>query len=539
MQKPSLTWQKFRDFISRPTQSRTMGIVVMLVLVSAVSLTVMVAQQQQTIKQRAATNITKYSINGNTGECVADPRGFYTTPDCDGLAKNITKYSINGNTGECVANPRGYYTTPDCKDVTRSPDDCTPNGGNCIPMAPCVPPANANYSYSCGSNPNGTVCCMQSSSAPAPATCTESGNTCTGADGIEHSGGNCTGNGLGFERWKCAESEWGDKLNYCELTTIPCYSGTCLMSGKIPTCNGPDAPSGCKSDSGCVDDDECTIDSCNTTTGKCSYSKAPDGKLWDIPNKYACCNGEHTTKSSCTASAKPPCNSEKQCDAACTAPSDTCGTNNGTKTCSYTALFAGGQCTPAAAPSDQCTAGDKCVPPKTCTNGTCTVTPVNIVTLALTLNTQDVAATEGNLSADLILYNLTTSSPVVGAPTTQVFNRIYVTGKQYSANISLTNLPQDKYFIVVRKDSMIAKAAFTVSSTTGTITVPTTILVFGDLNNDNNIDTLDYNMFKGCWNNKVATGSCASSDFDKNKTIDQIDFNTFIRGWATWNKEGK
>ncbi|MDP2585300.1 MAG: dockerin type I domain-containing protein, partial [Candidatus Levybacteria bacterium] len=142
-------------------------------------------------------------------------------------------------------------------------------------------------------------------------------------------------------------------------------------------------------------------------------------------------------------------------------------------------------------------------------------------------------------SADLILYNLTTSSPVVGAPTTQVFNRIYVTGKQYSANISLTNLPQDKYFIVVRKDSMIAKAAFTVSSTTGTITVPTTILVFGDLNNDNNIDTLDYNMFKGCWNNKVATGSCASSDFDKNKTIDQIDFNTFIRGWATWNKEGK
>lgn len=50
--------QKFRDFVSNPSQSRTMGLLVTLVLVSAVFLTVTVAQQQQTLKQRAAGDST-------------------------------------------------------------------------------------------------------------------------------------------------------------------------------------------------------------------------------------------------------------------------------------------------------------------------------------------------------------------------------------------------------------------------------------------------------------------------------------------------
>lgn len=56
-------FQKLRNFVASPSHSRTMGIVIMLVLVSAVSLTVIVAQQQQTTKQRAAEK---------TNECVLD-----------------------------------------------------------------------------------------------------------------------------------------------------------------------------------------------------------------------------------------------------------------------------------------------------------------------------------------------------------------------------------------------------------------------------------------------------------------------------------
>jgi len=41
------------DFLVRPTQSRTMGILIFFVLVAVTSLTVYVAQQQQQLKQRA------------------------------------------------------------------------------------------------------------------------------------------------------------------------------------------------------------------------------------------------------------------------------------------------------------------------------------------------------------------------------------------------------------------------------------------------------------------------------------------------------
>lgn len=47
--------RKAIDFVVHPTHSRTLGLVVMLVLAAAVSLTVYVAQQQQDLRQRAAS----------------------------------------------------------------------------------------------------------------------------------------------------------------------------------------------------------------------------------------------------------------------------------------------------------------------------------------------------------------------------------------------------------------------------------------------------------------------------------------------------
>ena len=53
-------FKKAIDFISRPTQSRTMGILIFFVLIAALSLTVIVAQQQQNLKQRAAGDACDY-----------------------------------------------------------------------------------------------------------------------------------------------------------------------------------------------------------------------------------------------------------------------------------------------------------------------------------------------------------------------------------------------------------------------------------------------------------------------------------------------
>jgi hypothetical protein len=62
--------RKAFDFMSSPTHSRTLGILIVIVLVVAVFLTVSVAQQKQTIVQRAESLLndcrTKYQ-----GECFA------------------------------------------------------------------------------------------------------------------------------------------------------------------------------------------------------------------------------------------------------------------------------------------------------------------------------------------------------------------------------------------------------------------------------------------------------------------------------------
>lgn len=175
---------------------------------------------------------------------------------------------------------------------------------------------------------------------------------------------------------------------------------------------------------------------------------------------------------------------------------------------------------------------------------TSTPTPVNNVTLVLTLNAQDMPATTSvmavNLPANLTLYNLTTNTQVEGAPATQVFAKTPIPGKQYAANVTLTDLPKDKYFIVARKDNMIAKTAFAVATANQTISIPTTTLVFGDITKDNDITALDWNALKDCWRKSTKDNlSCTAADFDQSGNVDQIDLNMLMRGWATWNEEGK
>lgn len=171
------------------------------------------------------------------------------------------------------------------------------------------------------------------------------------------------------------------------------------------------------------------------------------------------------------------------------------------------------------------------------TTPTPTSPPVSVI-LAMAINAQDVPLTDQSIDVNLSLFNLTTNSPVSGLGN-KTFARSPIPGRQYAANISLTNLTPDKYFVIARRTDMIAKSVVSVSGSTGTITVPTTTLVFGDLNKDNEINVLDHeNEFKKCWK-KPATGSCVSSDFDKNDKIDVIDYNIFLRGFATWRKQGQ
>lgn len=166
-----------------------------------------------------------------------------------------------------------------------------------------------------------------------------------------------------------------------------------------------------------------------------------------------------------------------------------------------------------------------------------TTTPAQATTtLAVTLNAQDTALTAETLPVTLSLFNLSTNTLVQGAPATSTFNKTPIPGRQFAANIPISGLLQNKFFLLIRKDNLIARTFFTIDSS-GSITVPTTTLVFGDINTDNDISILDYNILIGCFGKLATAAGCSVSNLDSNGKIDVIDYNTWLKGLATWRKQ--
>lgn len=411
--------KKAVDFASHPTQSRTMGILVMLVFVSAVSLTVIVSQQQQSIRQRAAEKTCDQQRDEENAKCSS------AINQCKNACYKI------------IDNEESVTCQKNCDDKF---DECTNNAKNEFQK-----------------------CTDKITPTPTPTT-----------------------------------------------TPTPTPSPTLTPT---PTSIAPTGPE-CKTKKRGYCKDNFVNNQCQN-----GYELALDGVYGCTAG--ACCVPVATLTPTTIPTSTP-------------IPASECETK-------FNGICMGVICTPqpqyitldqhgCPSPYKCCVLNPAAVP---------TPTPVNNALLVLALNAQDVpTATDSPLLADLAFYNLTTNNLVAGAPKTQSFAKIPVEGKQYSANISLTNLQQNKYFIVARKGNMIAKAVFTVSGANETITVPTTTLVFGDINNDNDINILDYNAFRDCWK-KTAADSCGSSDFDKNGAINQFDYNTYLRGFATWIKEGK
>lgn len=88
--------QKFRDFVSHPSHSRTLGLLGILAFGGIISLTVIVAQQQQQLKQRASLVCEDTSIQ----ECpdLVKEKGNDCSVNSDFKCKITTgdKYDVYG-----------------------------------------------------------------------------------------------------------------------------------------------------------------------------------------------------------------------------------------------------------------------------------------------------------------------------------------------------------------------------------------------------------------------------------------------------------
>ncbi|HEV2340103.1 MAG TPA: cellulase family glycosylhydrolase [Patescibacteria group bacterium] len=114
--------------------------------------------------------------------------------------------------------------------------------------------------------------------------------------------------------------------------------------------------------------------------------------------------------------------------------------------------------------------------------------------------------------------------------------------QNFQGSILAPHLPSGQYYVTVKMDGFLSKQLpGTVSLTLGQqITLPEVALVAGDINNDDQIDILDYNILISCYGSAVNTSSCPATfrpstlsprvDInDDNGQVDGGDYNEFLR----------
>lgn len=406
--------KKAVDFFSTPTHSRTMGVLVMLVLTSAIFLTVIVAQQQQTMKQLA----TSATCSSQGGTCISSSycttsNGLQTisATDCSLPSVCCKGTSTTAPSTGCKKDSSTYFVcveTINGANVSKGTDYCSGDKG---------------YSYNCSNNtcqlsilgcPSGWKCSMGTSGPPtcivsAASTSTTTATTTTGACET-NGGGICTpvskackdavsganyvygGYGTSGTPYSCATS---DKPQCC----VPPASTTCTKNGitctdntgsltdhcvgdtrVIFSCNsskkcqtsvgGMCTGQTCSMESGvptCVDSTT-TIATCPANGGGCRYAGCQSTETeisGSCPASYVCCKTTTTSSTTCTAANQSTtCNDNNSCT------NDICA--NGT--CNNTTYVAAktGTCTTVNGQTSTCNGSGGCSPTCSQSENTCT-----------------------------------------------------------------------------------------------------------------------------------------------------------------------
>lgn len=111
--------------------------------------------------------------------------------------------------------------------------------------------------------------------------------------------------------------------------------------------------------------------------------------------------------------------------------------------------------------------------------------------------------------------------------------------KKFEGTIPVNNLPSNYYLVRLKIDGFLPQQFPGISSVTAgqTITLPNISLITGDINNDGQINILDYNMLISCFGTKMSLPTCinqpneqtSGADINDDGKVDGIDYNLFLR----------
>ena len=93
-----------------------------------------------------------------------------------------------------------------------------------------------------------------------------------------------------------------------------------------------------------------------------------------------------------------------------------------------------------------------------------------------------------------------------------------------------TNIASGVYTVKVKSERYLRKLLPGIQTITSKQTnnlAPGTLIV-GDINNDNELNIIDYNFFRGCYQQSPISDACIDADLNDNGVIDAFDYNLFI-----------
>ncbi len=256
----------------------------------------------------ADTACLNWSCTPSKGKC--EPKNKPDLTECDADSSICTKGDA------CLAGLCAPGALVGCDDGNPCTND------TCDPVGGCT---HTNNNVTCNDNSACTqtdVCSGGSCVGTLPKNCDDA-NACT-ADSCEASTGNCLGDFL--------TGPGCDDGNPCTLTDT-CAAGVCTPKSNV-TCN---------------DGKTCTFDVCDSKTGKCAYNAVPDQIACEDGN--LCTLADNCQKGVCTPGKTLACNDNSPCT------NDSCDITTGK--CSYVNANEGGACTDgdACTVGDLCKAG--------------------------------------------------------------------------------------------------------------------------------------------------------------------------------------
>lgn len=140
-----------------------------------------------------------------------------------------------------------------------------------------------------------------------------------------------------------------------------------------------------------------------------------------------------------------------------------------------------------------------------------------------------------------VTLSLFTNSPTPVATADGIVR--YIPGAQnFQGDVQLANLPSGNYLVKITMPGYLVKqipGIITVGKSNGKIDLPEAFLVTGDVNNDNELNILDYNEIVSCLDNASSSGCLApntnqtsGADLSDDGVVDIIDLNIFLRELA-------